>query len=278
MGLNMESIIRKTAVSLAMIVAAVFVTSFAGAASAPSDVAKTKHNLAYGGGASITAKDASVTEVCVFCHTPHSAGQSSLLWNKFVGNRTFRLYTSSKTITDATRHSTLPASSPSLLCLSCHDGKTAINVLHSTRYGTDAGGSYPAGSRVIPFNGDGGDGPKPIPNMGGTQDLLGDPGALMISNTIASGDNADDLTKNHPIGFSYTLAVSQKTDNSLFDLPTVATKSGSKVRFFTTANRVECSSCHDPHLYTQGTNDDDQKPFLVQTVNRSLLCLSCHNK
>ena len=68
------------------------------------------------------------TQVCIFCHTPHNAKPAVPLWNKVMpGGFTYDLY-SSGSLSSAARSAATPGPE-SLLCLSCHDGRTAVNVL-----------------------------------------------------------------------------------------------------------------------------------------------------
>lgn len=221
------------------------------------------------------------TQVCVYCHTPHNAGQARLLWNKDVKSATnFRLYTSSSSLSNEVRKkSSLDPNSPSLLCLSCHDGKTAVNVLHTGGSGTSASGlGYPAGSKFAFGTGE-------ILMPGERSDMFGGITANMaIGRGIADRDDTiypttagDDLTDDHPIGFSYSAAQSEKT---AAHLNPIGTPKAAGIRFFGSNDKVECSSCHDPHVnYVAGNGGDAAlTPFLVMSNTGSALCLSCHNK
>lgn len=59
-------------------------------------------------------------ELCKFCHAPHNTTTTNggPLWNHTVTTQTFTLYGGG----------TASASGISALCLSCHDGQTAINA------------------------------------------------------------------------------------------------------------------------------------------------------
>ncbi|MBT1072493.1 cytochrome C [Pelotalea chapellei] len=220
-------------------------------------------------------------QVCVFCHTPHNAKPAVPLWNKFIpGDYNnagyFKMYTSSRTLTPTARAATAPGA-VSLLCLSCHDGKTAINVLHNSKAGSDAPsgglevynlgdqlvdmGNYPGEVRIQDFS----FGFKGATNIGG------EPGGDVNAGNLLSDD--------HPIGFSYTAAQAQ-SNNRLNDLASVSTKSGGKIRFFAPNNSVECSSCHDPHVnYSAGPGAvAELRPFLAMSNTGSSMCLACHNK
>lgn len=238
-------------------------------------VAGGKHDFSNAGGSgTYHDPDVTATQVCVYCHTPHNAGQTRLLWNKDnKSNTTFKLYTSSSTLTNVVKNqSTLPAGSPSLFCLSCHDGKTAINVMHSGGKGADASAlGYPAGSRFA---------------FGSSEILM--PGTFWIftdqtpsmaigqrGDEITGAGAGDDLTDDHPIGFSYSDVLSENSAG----LKNLAAAQASGIRFFTAKDRVECSSCHNPHANYEGPSGNPAlRPFLVRSNAQSGLCLSCHDK
>ena len=124
---------------------------------------------------------------------------------------------------------------------------------------------YPVAGMVLPTA----NGPNaaylmnaPVPDMFGdntTPDLR-----------VGFGDN---LTDDHPIGFSYSAAYTEKiATNSLKNWATM----DSAIRFFGTSKKIECSTCHNPHLDSNGDVGFD--PFLVKSNADSALCLTCHNK
>lgn len=219
-------------------------------------------------------------EVCKYCHTPHNAGSNNLLWNK--ANRTgatYRMYTSSRTLTRATVTGTFTSDSPSLLCLGCHDGKTALNVMHNTTGGVDASADgYASGAQYVKAGGS--STAKTIENVN-VYDLFDplnlSPIATIGMNLGAEGANAtqgDNLQNDHPVGFSYQAVISERSAG-LYTIPEVSTKSSNKIKFFGTTKRLECSSCHNPHA---DYDDVTTRPFLVMSNSGSALCLSCHNK
>ncbi len=109
---------------------------------------------------------------------------------------------------------------PSKLCLSCHDGVTAID-----NYGGATGGSI---------------------TMSGSRKL---------------GTN---LKNDHLIGIVYPDSDPYFHDKSSLAPVKLVTVDGE-------ADRIECTSCHDPHLTTNGR-------FLRVTLTGSQICLTCHNK
>ena len=274
------------------------------------DIRFTVHNLAYNTDVTkglvnngviatnernIYAANSNATQVCVFCHTPHNAGSTSQLWNQAGYNgsapSSYRMYTSA-TIHSATRSAKLTASSESMLCLTCHDGKTAINVLHNSLVKDSNIGN----KEVLDING--------MASGAFSYGDIGFPGLAQHSN-IGASRNADttlldpkyglNLTDDHPIGFSYSAVQTDKPN----ELRTVAVASANKVRFFGATSRMECSTCHDPHVFygyvrngasrvpidttgrgggTLSTSVTDRTPFLVRDNNGSALCLACHIK
>lgn len=282
----MKSISKKSIVTTSLIICGL-ASSFAIAGNA-GNVKNTAHNFSSGGSGGYSYQSKDVKEVCVFCHTPHNAGSTRLLWNKANNSApNFRLYTSSGTLSTTVRlQSTLSATSPSLLCLGCHDGVTAMNVLHSAPSGTSqaAPAGYPSGSSIVMLNNGTYGSTAPggglsIPKKGAYDFGIGD---YLPSNAI--GLSASDqttgtnLTDDHPIGFSYS-DVATETPTRINSIATVNTKSGGNIRFFGPKQKVECSTCHDPHVdYSFASGNTALTPFLVMSNAQSSLCLACHNK
>jgi predicted CXXCH cytochrome family protein len=103
----------------------VFVTVLAGVAISQdmSKVANTSHNL---NTVDVWGVVVPQNQVCLPCHTPHNArrdedGESRVLWNHALTEQTFEVYT-----TQAGHRGEQPKG-VSKLCLSCHDGATAID-------------------------------------------------------------------------------------------------------------------------------------------------------
>jgi hypothetical protein len=181
-------------------------------------------------------------EICVVCHTPHNADTTvseAPLWNHEVTSQTFAMY-SSPTL-DAAQDAQPTGSSK--LCLSCHDGATAVDA-----FGGNVGGAW--------FM----TGPAAV---GANDDLTDDhPISITYDSALATTDPGlfDPTAKSVTIG-----AGGDKTRTGLVsDLMTPAAK-------------VQCSSCHDVHnnFVVPGTNGE---PFLLVTKAGSQICLTCHNK
>jgi hypothetical protein len=262
---------------------AVVATSLAFAAA--GNVAYTVHNMSKdeptGGVMGRYIKSSGEDQICVFCHTPHNAQPNRPLWNKVMPTQAFNMYTSSATLSSAARLATAP-SAESLLCLSCHDGRTAINVLHNTANPT----AQLAGTdKVVDIDGTYDDADTP----GGVGIALGlyaglDGGKYgpAIGKTSTDYYYGGNLTNDHPISFSYKDAQAEKPAqlNEVVD---------ARIRFYGgAAKRIECGSCHDPHVnygadrmggtWTEGGAQPELKPFLRMGNVGSALCFACHNK
>ena len=161
----------------------------------------------------------------------------------------------------------------SILCLSCHDGVGAINVLTKLPRDatTETGRSY-----AIQPN------PSNSANQIGDLQYTGDinpniGNRTSPTNTLGYGGEIPvQLFNDHPISFDYddTLA---GDDGGLMPPGGI-----SPLRLFpnpsgTPGVSLECPTCHNVH--DQGGNENsDQFPFLVMSNAGSALCLKCHNK
>lgn len=271
------------------------------------DVRFTVHNLSNNTNAATgltaaqrqyVAVTSGASQVCIFCHTPHNASPAVPLWNKVYDPATaatYRLYTSSSSLSSTVKNSAITATSESMLCLSCHDGKTAVNVLHNSRARQTTDGN---GDAVIDLNiGFDPEGPQAMGDLwvGATSSNPSNLGAVRDVNgkiaTSSDAFNGTNLTDDHPIGFSYQNVLGEPGKSST--LHALADAKANGLRFFgPNRDRVECSSCHNPHVYYgYGLNAagrvalpgatqpyKDRAPFLVRDNNGSALCLGCHIK
>jgi len=106
----------------------------------------------------------------------------------------------------------------------------------------------------------------------------GSPGNADTLDTSSSAYVGQDLSDDHPIGFTYDTALST-TDPGLNDPAStdagVALKPGNidvALLFGASRDQMECASCHDAH------HAADLSYFLRKDNNGSALCLTCHNK
>ena len=215
------------------------------------DVSSTRHNLSVNAPTSNFYADVE-DEVCIFCHTPHNAGGSTPLWNRYSAAISFTLY-SSATLEDAVySDGLLPSESTSRLCLSCHEGTVALNALVN-----------PGGTGVNPV-------------MGGGGDRFSD-----IYPAFAGPYFTDDLTRMHPIGFDYNDA--SLTDVDIYDFDGTPGPENAGLKFIPGSSGekfLECSTCHDPHVNGELATGGDPAywKFLRIPNTSSAMCLACHNK
>lgn len=257
---------NKAKISVAAIILLISSWAFAGAWTNMGKIAGTPHDLsgrnADGNG-----------ELCVYCHTPHAADSAftgAPLWNKDtpVSDVTYRLYgetagTKGKTIAGTLVGGTKgEVSSPSLVCLGCHDGVSAIDsILNAPGSGMN---SKKGSDTIVKY---------------------------MASDTFKTGGNIGagglagvDLSNDHPISIQYIQGrASLKDPKSL--LTGGIWKGATNIEDLLrgpAGNMVECSSCHDPHNgYSKtGSNQVNTREvnYLRMTNAGSRLCLGCHDK
>lgn len=150
-------------------------------------------------------------EICIVCHAPHGTdGTGVPLWNHHTTTAVFNTYTGYKF--DALPSITQPDGA-SKLCLSCHDGVSAINQFGG-QSGTTLQGN--TGSPVV---------------MGYAGDIIG-----------------TDLSVSHPISFVYNTALAN-LDGRLKDPSTATTSLGGTIAtdLLDINGKVQCPSCHEVH-------------------------------
>lgn len=208
-----------------------------------------KHNFSYmnissnfraveGGDTSGFNRDA---QICVFCHTPHRSSGEGPLWNRAASTRTFKHFSSATlAIDDAALQADADYGQPtgsSRLCLSCHDGVTAIGAVFTT-----------PGS-MTPIN------------------------ITMTTSTIGY----ETYSSHHPVSFRYNQAVRNLLkgapyNKELQDLPPTSYDVNVKLD---KQERMQCTTCHDPHQ-DKSDVPGITHPFWVTTTYEKV-CESCHN-
>jgi cytochrome c553 len=189
-------------------------------------------------------------QICVFCHTPHSAAPESPLWSRPDptgpnGNGTFPVYAVPLQINQnaaaiaLTGYDTNNPNYPngaSRMCLSCHDGVTSIGVL-----------------------------------LGGAPIIMESGSETVTNNTI---QGIIDLSTSHPISFNYN----DNVINTLLD--TMDYQMPSAVVDTPLSNgQMQCTTCHDPHEDTRGLAAYDFQPFWRHQGNAMSyddVCNNCH--
>ena len=207
--------------------------------------------------------------VCTFCHTPHRAQQTKLLWNHTLSSQTYSWQDTTVT-TGGTPLPTFDANwqGVSKNCLSCHDGTVAIgdvawfdatpnqNLFIDTH-------SAPTDPYLITFANPGSgdmDGNHPVAHPFPFQ------GAASTYNSVTTGAPAV-LSGWQPDPESLGIRLFNDDGSGNVSAGAVVGQSG-----------IECSSCHDPHN-TAGKVVDVY--FLRGTLtgnDTNYICLKCHNK
>lgn len=247
-----------------------------------SGVAGSKHDLSIGG-TGLFSYD--TEEVCVFCHTPHGANSGirpSLVLNASSGYQEgssppFLLWNRSRpTLPGTTPYFSIYTSSSldvsvgeiraySILCLSCHDGISALNVLANPPGATEG--------PVEPFWIQNPDGYTMFAQVFNSTSTTG--WGPNIGDRESSSDLIN-LSNDHPISFDYP-QVGEHPDVPQGLVPRTGDYVGvPAVRLFSNPSgqvvSMECSTCHDVH------NEGEDGAFLTLTIQNSALCTNCHNK
>ena len=216
-----------------------------------------KHNLSNLSNNTIKAQPLSsdgTDQICIFCHTPHSATPDSPLWSRPdpANPSIFQIYGNPLVIsgglgadpsgqTTRSQYNTadLYPNGASRMCLSCHDGVTAIGLLNDTT----------------------------------TINMLG-------ATTLSGYNSAINLSTSHPVSFVYDTNV--LADLVGFTGPGYG--AGSYVLPDTAdaidtpldgQSRMQCTTCHDPHDDTRAAIG---LPFWRQTTGTPYddVCDACH--
>jgi len=187
-------------------------------------VANSSHDLR----TAVSPGPAQSFELCNFCHVPHKLGSpvnapasvGAYLWNKTLSTVTTYGVYSSDTFnnyhTDITDVGPLNSTSSTYtsvtnLCLSCHDGATAVL-------------SWYVAPLCATF--------APCPNPQG--------------GTISPTAQVADLTQQHPLHFSYTTALATAA-NLLVPASVSSVDGKGEIPLFSSTGKMECATCHDPH-------------------------------
>jgi predicted CXXCH cytochrome family protein len=250
----------------------------------------TDHDLSFSGGKNVNPAN---NQICIYCHTPHKAQSTNLLWN-----HTATLATSwnwgvdldgaalSATFTGTPLPATLKSGSKR--CLGCHDGSVAIGDVSNASNGV---GAIIPGLANLSFSDAAGhlnDPGKQLSTVTGTVGTMG--GNHPISIPYAGQLGYNGISSSVPatwmggaIGGYYDIATGvacTSTTGVCTSAPATDGRNGAAINLIpnvvgaTTNVGVECSTCHEPH--------NKYAPFSfftrVDFANASGLCRSCHNK
>jgi len=197
------------------------------------------------------------TRVCVFCHTPHSSSFESVLWNRgFPANfGSFPLYAGNDGGVAIRDDATISSASgyggadypngASRMCLSCHDGATAINNVITGGF------------------------------IAMTYFSLDD----YITPGVNDGLNVD-LSVSHPISFKYDGALPDDINAwHVANADGLGYQATSDPEVpLDPQGRMQCTTCHDPHDDTSG---EISLPFWRKNTGSpnpyDAVCNACHS-
>lgn len=271
------------------------------AGEAANGIGNSRHNLGSLGEHIVAGNNTS--EICIFCHTPHhtnTANNLKPLWNR--GTSAPTAFTAYGTTLGGNTIANTDIGSTSLACLSCHDGVTTFdNIVNTpgkagvitvggvaTGTGSDRGYSFwdaAVSNYVSDFM------TSSRLNIG--TDLSNDhPVSVTYSSSVASLRPTTTVLNN--IDLKAELATSANTfDNGNLNSNLWAIKgyisSTATIADLLRTNKVECSSCHDPHFNNKSWNEVDStwgsefesNGLFLRRVggnSGSGVCRTCHNK
>lgn len=235
--------------------------------------------------------------LCTYCHTPHKALSTRLLWNHTLSANTF-----SWDVASTTAGTTFPTvvgntyKGPSAKCLSCHDGSVAVGDVawykeqawptpsNLVNYATTASPTLPSSGAVMATF-----------KMG---DLDGTGGS---TNQFLIGPGGN-MAGNHPVMMPYPFNQTGSTYNTStsgarlvlteWQADPTLNQTSAHIRLFTdntgtgdivagptaTKTGIECSSCHDPHNKAAVDGWFLRGKVQGSTQADGYICLQCHIK
>jgi hypothetical protein len=187
-------------------------------------------------------------QICVFCHTPHRSSSEGPLWNRKASAVSFFKHYSSSTlaINDPLVKGATGYGQPngsSRLCLSCHDGVTALGAV------------FTSPNSMTTYN------------MHFT-DVKGGRSGQNIALTYET------FSTHHPVSFNY---------NAARTILNGAPYNRSEYWWSPTSNdvkldskgRMQCTTCHDPHQDKSNVPGPGTPFWTAKTYAE--VCLTCHN-
>lgn len=218
-------------------------------------------------------------QICVFCHTPHNARSTLLLWNKA---DTAATSFSGWGVANTTAGTPLPGTigTVSRRCLSCHDGTTSVGAVVNlngvsnatiTMTGADqTAGRITNAFYVINPAAMAGHHPVSIPYAASAA------GANVYNGITSLARQNATVGDYHPVQVG---GACTSPTNICTTSPT-----GADIQLYAGAGQtapatnygIECSSCHDTH-------NERNFPRMLRVDNESAanpsgLCMGCHNK
>ncbi|OIP14519.1 MAG: hypothetical protein AUK51_16695 [Comamonadaceae bacterium CG2_30_59_20] len=214
--------------------------------------------------------------LCSYCHTPHNAVSTSLLWNRAPAKQSFTW--DEATTTGGTNYATIaPAYKGSTVkCLSCHDGSVSVGDVAVYKESSHLGDASSLNTYKV---GDLDAAPKVSKKVGASGSMAG----------------------SHPVGMPYPLGNASSTYNNVttgvdvvktefVGTPTPSAPLANGVKLYKDtgtsivagtaagATGMECNTCHDVH--NKSTNEDVmlRAKLAGSTQADGYICLQCHIK
>lgn len=213
-----------------------------------------KHNFSYFNmstnfkavqGVDIPGYDRS-SQICVFCHTPHRSSSEGPLWNRVASSKSFFKHFSSSTLTidDPSVRAVSEYGQPTgttRLCLSCHDGVTALGAVFTT----------PSQTTSVPIQ-------------------------FINTRTNQTGANVaigyETYSTHHPVSFKYdanVMGILNAASTKFQYLP----PSPNEVKR-DKLQRMQCTTCHDPHQDRSAVPSNTTPFWTTDTYIK--VCDTCH--
>lgn len=256
---------------------ALVLLGLSGAANAAPGIRGTRHDLS-NTSATPGPKNTNVgaNQICIYCHTPHRANLTRLVWNHDPTAVASYTWGGETTTVEGTTLPTAALQEGSKRCLGCHDGTVALGEVNNMGGGvagkilgletisgeTDASGNLSNASYLVGASG----------NMAGNHPI-NIPYAQQTYFSVVSQATADGAVGNYYAILTNVSCTSPS--GTCTTAPNTDGRDGAAINLIqgTGGFGVECGSCHEPH------NKYDFPYFTrVNVANASGLCRSCHNK
>jgi Doubled CXXCH motif (Paired_CXXCH_1) len=224
------------------------------------------------------------TRVCVFCHTPHHALLSTMaeaqgaqapdflpLWSHTIQTNNFIPYYSAS-YANAVPDSMKPASldtltGPSRLCMSCHDGATAVDAYYNDFKAGTAGNVIEGG----------------LAGTTGANHF----GSAAIGQGTAGEASLYSVARSHPMGFDFKAFINLNATPGFKTGVLTAGYTGNTAvkvadRLFDAGGGegyLTCATCHDVHNKLNPVEATGASIYLTLSPQQdSALCTTCHDK
>jgi predicted CXXCH cytochrome family protein len=218
--------------------------------------------------------------MCSYCHTPHHALSTLLLWNQKLSTNTF-----SWDVPSTTAGTTFPTFTgntymgPTAKCLSCHDGSVAVGDFNNYQ---EIGELWGTPNTLATHKISGGD------------QIAGD--ISQAGSIQAANGSRGNFAGNHPVAMPYPYQQALNTYNTVTNgaatnlLQFQSTPVSPVILYnddglqhitagaVTGKSGIECTSCHDPHNSVGQVVDGFLLRGSLVGSDTTYICLKCHIK